>query len=65
MEKSKYISPRTTRVSVRMDGFFLMASDSSSMGYSSTGLGQGSGISGNGDGGDAADALSKSGFWDL
>jgi hypothetical protein len=65
MEKDKYMSPRTTRVSMKKDGFFLMASDTSSMRYSSKGLCQGGSISGNSDGGDVTDALSKAGFWDL
>ena len=65
MKKSKYICPRTSRVNVRMDGYFLMASETPSTNYSSTGLGHGDGISGKGDGGDAAGALSKAGFWDL
>ena len=65
MEKGKYMSPHTSRGSVRMDGFFLMASNTPSMRYSSTGLCQGGGISGNSNGGNAADALSKAGFWDL
>lgn len=65
MEKRKYVSPRTSRVNVMMDGNFLMASETPSTNYRSTGLGHGDGVSGNGDGGDAAGALSKVGFWEF
>ena len=65
MEKRKYISPRTSRVSERMDGYFLMASETPSKKYNSTGLGQGDGISGNGDEGDASTALTRESSWDF
>lgn len=65
MEKRKYMKPRTTRVTVNGEGFLLMASDQESLKYNSSNLGFGNGISGKGEGGDAASALSKGAFWDL
>ena len=65
MKKSNYTCPRTSRVNVKVDGFILSASTPTTRSYSSSGLNKGVGISGNGEGGDAAGAFSKMCYWDL
>jgi hypothetical protein len=55
--KSKYIKPCMKNVDVRIKGYMLMASETPTTRYGSTGLGHGNGISGDGDEGNAFDAL--------